>query len=344
MVRAGDIRNLFTKTIRARASPGQPFGLMREVRPLVLLAFIFLGLCSSGSGLILIGDDVVENLVPPPNGAPWQYVAGLGNGQGSGVYLGNRFVLTANHVSVNSPVLLNGVSYGLDPTYGEQGVQQIGTADLKLLKLAGDPGLLPLPLIREADGDLDQPCTIIGWGEGKGAAIPQQGWQWGGDDTVAQRWGLNVTNALPKIINDGTGQPQFILLSTDFDLDAGPDEAQIAVFDSGCGLFIQIGGVWKLAGIGADVDTENAALYDHDPATDGLQPDRSYFHRIQEYRATILALTTIDDVPTVPEPGSGGLLIVGAVFACGVRPRSLRLRVAWSPHEYPSHRRATPTG
>jgi hypothetical protein len=161
---------------------------------------------------------------------------------------------------------------------------------------------------------------------------------------VQQRWGLNFTEPEPKIINDGTGQPQFILLSTTFDLNAGNSEAQLAVFDSGSGLFVRIRGAWKLAGIGADVDTEGRALYDQDLTQNGLQPDRSYFHRVKEYRAQILALTGIPDVPTIPEPGSGVLLIFGAVFACGARVRSLRLRVPCPLHEVAFLRRAEPIG
>jgi trypsin len=136
-------------------------------RHLVLLCFAFVVLTAPARGLILIGDDVSGNIVPPPNGAPWAYVARLGGGQGSGVYLGNGFVITANHVSRDTPVFLNGVDYLLDQTYGTNGAQQIGATDLKLLKLDGDPGLPPLPLIGENDDDLSQSCTIIGWGKGR---------------------------------------------------------------------------------------------------------------------------------------------------------------------------------
>jgi hypothetical protein len=45
--------------------------------------------------------------------------------------------------------------------------------------------------------------------------------------------------------------------------------------------------VWKLVGIGADVDVDNKALYDKDPAVPGNQPDHSYFVAVRQFAAQI---------------------------------------------------------
>ena len=116
-------------------------------------------------------------------------------GSASGVYLGNGFLLTAAHVNVYTsitptmPVFLNNVRYDLDTTYGDQGVQVLANVDLKILKIAGDPGLPALSLAGPGDVDYGKAATIIGWGVGKGEVVQDQGWLWGDDSTLAQRWG-----------------------------------------------------------------------------------------------------------------------------------------------------------
>ncbi|MEI9892680.1 MAG: hypothetical protein WDN28_01870 [Chthoniobacter sp.] len=37
-----------------------------------------------------------------------------------------------------------------------------------------DPGLPPLPLIGAAESEFNKPCTMIGYGVGKGTAVPNQ--------------------------------------------------------------------------------------------------------------------------------------------------------------------------
>jgi Trypsin len=285
-----------------------------------LLAPLCALLCMSGApragALVLIGADNSQNLLAPPDGAPWQYIAQVGNGKGTGIYLGGGYVLTANHVttSLASPyntVLLDGVTYNLDPNYGTDGSLHLenGSVDLKLLHILGNPGLAPLPLISSTANDLNTACTIIGWGQGKGAAVPNQGWMWGGDTTLARRWGTNTT--LGAIITSGS-TPE---LQTSFDFSAGDNEAQLAEADSGSGLFEFLGGQWVLAGVGVDVTTQGEALYDNDLTTSGAQPDRSDFIELKSFASDI------ERIDGVPEPGSVGLLLCGGLLVAGRRRR-----------------------
>ena len=78
---------------------------------------------------------------------------------------------------------------------------------------------------------------------------------------------------------------------TTFDFGNGNDEAAAANGDSGGALFVKVSGVWKLAGIAVDVDS-NAAFYDNDLTQPGRQPDRSYFVRIRKHRAAIREIMT----------------------------------------------------
>lgn len=274
------------------------------MRPLCLIFFVGLICAAPARGLVTYGDDPLS-LSAPANGAPWDHVAQVA-GSASGVYLGNGFLLTAGHVNLDtSPtappqVFLNSAAYDLDRTYGEQGVQFLAGVDLKVLKITGNPGLPALQLTLAGEVDYGKSSLLIAWGTGKGAVVPDQGWLWGDDTTLAERWGTNQTSGY--IVNDA-GQTY---LETLFNRSAGSSEAQVTIGDSGGGLFqMSTGGVWKLAGI-ADLAPYGHAYYDNDLSTPGDQPDAAYYLRVQTYRNQILAATG------VPEPASGLSLLLGA--------------------------------
>jgi hypothetical protein len=286
------------------------------MRPLRLV-IIFTLLCAAPArAVITFGDDPIS-LSAPANGAPWDHVAQVG-GSASAVYLGNGFLLTAAHVNVYTaitptmPVFLNNVRYDLDPTYGDQGVQFLAGVDLKVLKIAGDPGLSSLSLTAPGDVDFGKAGVVIGWGVGMGAVVQEQGWLWGDNSTLAQRWGTNTTSGSIFVNKDENGTVTGTYLETLFD--RGVDsEAQLTLGDSGGGLFeMSPGGVWKLAGI-ADLAPNGHVYYDNDPAAPGDQPDAGYYLRMETYRAQILAATS------VPEPAPGVPLLLGAWLLAGRR-------------------------
>jgi hypothetical protein len=269
-------------------------------------------------GIIVINSDESENRATPVNGAPWTYVARLDNHFGaraSGVYLGNHYILTANHVDndINN-VFLNGTNYTVDSSFTPV---TFPNTDLRIIRILSDPGLPSLHLIGSTDSAFNQPATMIGWGVGKGSAVPSQGWNWGDDTTRVERWGTSVT--LGNYKTDPVSG--FTFLQTTFDITMGVQTGQLTGGDSGGGLFINFGGTWKLAGINSDVDTDNAALYDQSLALSGFQPDHSYFQSITQYADQINALV-------VPEPGTGGLVAfsLAAILGAGRRRRFRELR------------------
>jgi Trypsin len=259
----------------------------RRMKPTCLLV-LALGLTVLAAwpsrAIVLLGGDTAVQRAAPANGAPWSYVAQLDDANASGVYLGKRFILTANHVNYPQVVRLNGQTYALDVGWGSQ---QIDGDDLKLIRIATDPGLAKLPLIAWTDNDLGKKSTMIGWGLGNGEAIPGQGWKW--STPRLQRWGTNVTLPAVGIFE---GQPRLV---TAFNFGAGPDEASIANTDSGGALFQKFNTVWKLAGIIVDTDA-NEALYDRKPEKPGNQPSHSYYIPIKMHRATIKQIM-VDAVP-----------------------------------------------
>ena len=278
---------------------------MRRLLP-VLFALVLSA--PAVQAVVLSGGDggSTNNLIAPTNGAPWQYVARLDVNNASGVYLGNGFILTANHVTFPGSALINDTLYSIDEAYGQR---QIGGADIKLLRILGDPGLAALALIGARDTDTSQASTVVGWGVGRGGALPDSnGWNWAGDESRAKRWGLNMT--LGNYVLDGTGRRY---LATDFGRFEGEDESSMALGDSGGAVFQKFGNTWKLAGITAGVDTNGRALYDRDPIFPFDQPDRSFYVPIKEHRDAIIAGIA------VPEPTSAILLAVGGAALLGYR-------------------------
>lgn len=262
-------------------------------------------------GIIVINSDESANDVAPTNGAPWNYVARLDNHFGaraSGVYLGNHYILTANHVDndINN-VFLNGTNYAVDTSFTPV---TFANSDLRIIRIQADPGLPSLHLIGSTDSAFNQSATMIGWGVGKGTAIPNQGWNWGDDSTRKERWGTSVT--LGNYQTDPVSG--FTFLQTTFDITMGVSTGQLTGGDSGGGLFENIGGVWTLVGINSDVDTDNKALYDQSLTLAGFQPDHSYFQSVQQYASQINALV-------IPEPATGAMLGFGVATFLGVTRR-----------------------
>lgn len=264
-------------------------------------------------GVIDINSDDSGARAPAADNAPWNYVARLDNHFGaraSGVYLGNRYVLTANHVDNDmNNVFLNGANFAVDTTFTPVTFRN---ADLRLIRIVSDPGLPLLPLASISDSTFNQPATMIGWGVGRGTAVTNQGWTWGDDTTRVERWGTSVT--LGNYKTDPVSG--FTFLQTTFDITFGPQTAQLTSGDSGGGLFENLNGTWTLVGISSDVDTDNEALYDEDPSTPGDQPDHSYFQSVAQYADQIEAIVrTPTEVPVMPRWGFlvlAGLLVTTA--------------------------------
>ncbi len=230
------------------------------------------------------------NTTVPASGAPWYNVVQFGANNASGVYLGNGYVLTANHVNLVGAVVINGVSYALDSSFPALQVTEApDVVDMKLVRIVGTP---PLPVVQSLPlnfskslitGDLSDNCTIIGWGVGKGTIVTNQGWNWGDNTTRAERWGTNKT--LSTSVSAVYDSYSYDALETSFRRSLGSNTSEITTGDSGSGLFQQIGGVWKLSGITTTVlqYVGGAALYDGDLTTSGDQPDAANFVRLAKY-------------------------------------------------------------
>lgn len=264
------------------------------------------------------------NTTAPPDDPGWANVGTVNNG--SAVYLGNRWVLTANHVGFGATTL-SGTTYAMVPgsnvvlsNNGAPG--RTANTDLLMYQLVTDPGLPALAIAASTPPDAGA-VTMIGAGRDRGAyetwlvntgTIPftwtvntvnpdAAGYYWGSTRTM--RWGTNAVTGSSAWIdyNPGFFVSAYTLRTTFDDLDGPSTEAQAAVGDSGGAVFAKNGTSWELAGIMLAID-----VYSGQPGNTSVFGNRTYAADLSYYRGQIVSV--------VPEPSATVLAIAG-VSVCG---------------------------
>jgi hypothetical protein len=205
------------------------------------------------------------NVKAPAKDPGWLNIGRVGGG--SAIYLGNRWVITAEHVDGSTLTLSDGrqfaASVGSDASIRKTGLP--GTPDLRLFRLAQDPGL-PAMTLAAAGPTVGAQVMMIGYGTDRTSQL--RGWnltqgpsavQWtetqsfGADvigytlaDTSTKRWGQNVVS------NNSTFRPSdnTQVIMTRFDRNGIVFEAQATPGDSGGAVFIDGGDAGaQLAGL-----------------------------------------------------------------------------------------------
>lgn len=263
-----------------------------------------------------LGNDA--NQTDPGNGVPWNSVAKVVNSEnstlsGSAVYLGNGFLLTANHVTVNSnfsQVTFDNTNFfSIDPSFGTYGTQVAPGVDMKVIKLTLNPAGVNAVTLLAAPAELIAPATLISWGQGRTPSVPLASTNvtWGDDSTSTKRWGLNEPKFLGSVPYDylgtiaGASGPGFVPGGL------GDAEASVALYDSGSGLFQEIDSTWYLIGITTSTDDGGSTDFGIDSSLSAQRGDRDFFARISSYDEQITAL--------VPEPSIVSLLALSAAAA-----------------------------
>ena len=279
-----------------------------------LVALVSLLTLSLNAGAVIIADgDGTGNTDGTGAGTGWDYVGALNGASGVylGAYGGAYWVLTANHVGAGS-FTLNSTTY--NSVSGS--AQQIGTADLLVFQIDGNPGLTNLSLTSSAllDGSS---LTLTGYGRNRESSLTtwDSSWVEGGTPTAftgyewsagnTKRWGTNTLEGTTFELNTS-------LLVFDFENAVG--EAQYANGDSGGGAFFFNGSEWELAGLNIA-----RGLYSGQPFESAVFGNTSAAADISVYRTAILA--------AVPEPRITGLAIAGLMaFAVARFMRAIRSR------------------
>jgi hypothetical protein len=294
------------------------------------------GVVSPAAAVIFVGGDNARNTTDPGAGIPWDHVARVTNqagtavSYGSAVYLGNRYMLTANHVSMSGGyVSFNGTdTLQIEATYTPQ---QVATGvDLKVFRLAAAPvGLSGVPLYTQAIGggpDADnagKDSVLVGWGVGRDPDQEAPGdpdanvtWNWGAAAATSdKRWGTNFALRVTTInyTHGTTNYSNEVLVSQLFRREfsnINDDHAAVSVYDSGSALFQLHGGVWYLAGVPITVSTLNSSTFAGDGTAGDTPGDENFFARIDTYEQDIAVL--------IPEPTTfvliSGMLALAVVW------------------------------
>ena len=285
-------------------------------------------------------------------------------GDSSGEYLGNGWIITANHVSRSGNVINFNLTIGGTTHYWLGTGTQLGSHDIFLAHLDPDgSGNLPdaygatgVPLATSTPS-AGTPTTLIGEGRTLSAlnyyTVAGSTWtnhgstnvlgsypvySWGA--TPTKTWGTNKiwgTTASGATVG-GFPIADFTVAGDNalaVDFSNGPyathdsataSETGVALNDSGSGMFVNVAGTWKLAGLvdtidqyagqpitapdGTPTPLASGGLY---TTTDG---NDSYAIDLASYASQINA------VIATPEPTTGALLgIAGTVFAASLRRR-----------------------
>jgi hypothetical protein len=294
------------------------------MRKLLLTTALLVAISAPARSIIFWNLGNEANQTDPGTGVPWASVAKiydpLNNAiSGSAVYLGNGYLLTANHVYVGpnfdtndySQVSFDNInSYLIDPNFGNYGIQVAPGVDMKVIKLTLNPAGVNAVTLLTSPIEQVAPATLVGWGKGRDPSIPLASTNvtWGTDATAEKRWGLNE----PKF----SGSDPYDYLGTIAGASGpgfapgglGDAEASVALYDSGSGLFQEIADTWYLIGITTSTDDGGSTDFGIDDITSPERGDRDYFARISSYHEEITAL--------VPEPSTISLLAVaGAALA-----------------------------
>ncbi len=243
------------------------------------------------------------------------------NGEGTGVYLGNGFVLTAAHFTLGSSLDIDGTSYDRIGSVSILENPNGTEADLRLYRIAVPEGsglhgrgildIAPTSLATNI-GNQQTEGVLIGTGVGQVELQPVPvpgglGLNWAADDTRDKRWGvaeIGVPTSIPEINDSGRSVEE--AFASQFDFFNGPDSAA-SLFDSGAPLFYLDNGVPTLAGLVHTVSQLGQSDFQ----------DSSFFSDLAEYADQIVI--TEGDLDGDGGVGQGDLELVLSNFGTQVQ-------------------------
>jgi hypothetical protein len=281
-----------------------PEGLHRAI---VVLAAVVLCCARAAPGLIIstdqdLADTASDGGFPYWGNVGWRGLRTGSNSDGSCIYLGRSWVLTANHVGAGN-VTLNGVEYA----YISGTVSRIASADAKVFRIANPPAdLQPVTIyadelatgtdVRMLGTGLDQDPTRTYWRLTGGGTVWEEttqhnadasGFYWSDPPVRVKRWG---TNRISDVYTSGGNY----FFQTSFDRGDTTYEANAADKDSGGAVFVNTGATWQLAGISVGLSTwmgQPAAAVDWVSWSSTTSGNSTVMVDLTRYRDEIIAKT-----------------------------------------------------
>jgi len=274
------------------------------VRSLIGASLVWTAVAIPPAEAVVVYNASEINRVAPADDPGWNNVAYLGNG--SAVYLGNRWMITANHLSGSSVRLSDGrtfaVSIGTENTLSNPADSGIfGSPDLRMFQIAEDPGLPSLNIATLTPGRSNtvmmigaghaQLSGLTGWNinansvwfEAPLSVAREQGYSIIGNSAHQMQWGVNLVSASSLIAPDDTT----ISFSTTFTRPGVPFDAQAVVGDSGGGVFQKVDGKWVLTGI-----MDSIQKLPGQPDATVVYGDQTYSADLASYRDQIVSMVS----------------------------------------------------
>jgi len=286
----------------------------------IAIVFASASLLSPSYGMLYYNLGNGANTTDPGTGVPFDSVGKVTTSDGSGIsgsaiYLGDGYVLTANHVTTNATygyVTFGSTVYQMDTVAfsGSMTIQVEPGVDMKIMKLTTTPTVSAVNLLSTPTEQVAS-ATLVSWGNGRDASVPLGSTtvNWGNSTTSAHRWGTNVIKFAQSISYDGYTEDILGTIlggpaPTYIPSGVGDGEASVVLNDSGSGLFQQIGGTWYLVGLTVVTETAGSSTFGNDQTT-LPRGDADFFVRISSYEDSIMAI--------IPEPSAAALLGLTAV-------------------------------
>ena len=264
--------------------------------------------------MVIASGDRLTNTSEPFEGPGWQNVSG--RGEGSTVYLGNRWMITAAHVGAG-PVVLDNRDFTVEPNTTRQLTNPIGfglsqSADLLMFRLNEDPGIPGInisatpPLIGERvtmigrgafrdDTPIGFELTPVGSGF-RWTQVPlakanvigfvvttDRGMRWGTGNIAFDFENDNDNNI---VVTGASGD--VLAMATTFGRGISGDTAQAVEGDSGGGVFKYTPEGWELAGI--MTSTKLFPNQPMSPVQTVVFGNQTYFADLTRYRNQILSI------------------------------------------------------
>ncbi len=284
------------------------------IRSLPLLSWfvLWLGFVAMPASAVLIDTGDGSGNTEP---ADWPFYSQPGfeyvgsRGGLSAIYLGDGWVITANHVGAGD-VVIDEVAYPWVPGSAQRLKNPDGTnTDLLMFEIDPHPGLPRIPIAEDSPA-FQTFLLIKGNGRDRGDEIAWDphgqsppglslGYEWAASRSL--RWGSNYLEVYPiggKVFNT-------VAFGSRFDPDGPFDECQAVTGDSGGGVF-----VWDPSQSGFVLAGLVLAIveFSNQPAATSIHGQSTYYADLAYYQEEILA------VMNLPEP-SGALWAGVALLA-----------------------------